>query len=97
MLNLTLNSRFVMTDSGGLQEETTFLKIPCLTLRTETERPITVTVGTNTIVGFNIERKMNAIDRILNNKYKKEKIPPLWDGQASRRIIKILQNEDNNN
>jgi len=97
MLNLTINSKFIMTDSGGLQEETTFLGVPCLTLRMETERPITETMGTNTVVGFNIDKTFKIIDEILSNRYKKGKIPPLWDGKTSKRIIEILKNENNFN
>ncbi len=97
MINLILNSKFVMTDSGGLQEETTFLKIPCLTLRNETERPITVEIGTNTIVGFDIKKLRDSIDKILIGEYKNGKLPMLWDGKTAKRIIKILKNENNIN
>ncbi len=95
MLSLVLNSKFVMTDSGGIQEETTFMKIPCLTLRTETERPVTVDVGTNTIVGFGIKKIEENVEKILNGTYKKGKIPELWDGKTAERIIKILSSEKN--
>jgi len=93
MLSLVLNSKFVMTDSGGIQEETTYLKIPCLTLRTETERPITVDIGTNTIVGFDIQKIGKNVEKILNGKYKKGKIPELWDGKTAERIINIINSE----
>lgn len=89
-LNLVKNSKMVITDSGGIQEETTFLGIPCLTLRANTERPVTVELGTNTLVGDDFDLlKKNVLD-ILNGKYKKGKIPKLWDGSASKRIADIL-------
>ncbi len=93
MLSLILDSKFVMTDSGGLQEETTYLKIPCLTLRTETERPITVTIGTNSIVKFNIRKIEKKVDKILKNKYKDGEIPKLWDGKTACRIMNIIRKE----
>ncbi len=80
----------VVTDSGGIQEETTFLKVPCLTLRANTERPITITMGTNELIPFDekiIARKISAIER---GTFKKGKTPPLWDGKATERIVKIL-------
>jgi len=84
------NARLVMTDSGGLQEETTVLGIPCLTLRENTERPITVWEGTNKLVGINeIEHE---VVEILKGNGKKGKIPNLWDGNAAGRIVKILEN-----
>ena len=89
-LNLMANSKLVYTDSGGIQEETTILGIPCLTLRENTERPITITEGTNTLVGSDREKILKESFRILNGKCKKGKIPPLWDGKASERIVDIL-------
>ena len=82
-----VDSRFVMTDSGGIQEETTVLKIPCLTLRDNTERPITVEIGTNTIVGRNRSKILREVNKILSGKYKKGKIPRYWDGKTAARII----------
>jgi UDP-N-acetylglucosamine 2-epimerase (non-hydrolysing) len=79
-----------MTGSGGIQEETTILGIPCLTLRENTERPITITEGTNTLVGSDREKILKESFRILNGKCKKGKIPKLWDGKASERIVDIL-------
>jgi UDP-N-acetylglucosamine 2-epimerase (non-hydrolysing) len=79
-----------MTGSGGIQEETTILGIPCLTLRENTERPITITEGTNTLVGSDREKILKGSFRILNGKCKKGKIPKLWDGKASERIVNIL-------
>jgi len=89
-LSLVIHSKFVMTDSGGLQEETTFLNIPCLTLRENTERAITTEIGTNLIVGIDPERIIKESMNILNGNKKVGKIPPLWDGKASERIVKIL-------
>jgi len=88
-LALEAKAKFVLTDSGGIQEETTFLKVPCLTLRENTERPITVDVGTNAIckTGKMLVREIN---KILAGKYKKGKIPELWDGKTAERIVKIL-------
>lgn len=91
-LSLQLRSTVVITDSGGIQEETTYLGIPCLTLRPNTERPITVTSGTNVLVGDNGECLAAELVRILEGKHKKGAIPPLWDGHAGDRIAEILQN-----
>lgn len=84
-------ARFVITDSGGIQEETTLLKTPCLTLRTTTERPVTIEVGTNTLVGDNPENLGPYIDKILDHRYKIGKVPELWDGQAATRICNVLE------
>lgn len=92
MMKLVSESKFLMTDSGGLQGESTFLKIPCLTLRKNTERPITVVVGSNTICGNDGKRISREIDRILEGKYKRSKIPKFWDGKTSQRIMKIVTN-----
>jgi UDP-N-acetylglucosamine 2-epimerase (non-hydrolysing) len=89
-LNLMENSRFVITDSGGIQEETTILHIPCLTIRKDTERPVTITDGTNIIVGNDKEKILNETFKILNNNQKTGKIPPKWDGKAASRIVDIL-------
>ena len=89
-LGLMSQARFVMTDSGGIQEETTVLKIPCLTLRDNTERPITIEKGTNQLVGINPNRIIKASQRILQEKEKKSQIPPFWDGHAAQRIVQIL-------
>lgn len=88
---LISNARLVITDSGGLQEETTYLGVPCLTLRENTERPITVSVGTNTIVGTNTELLLREFRRIMNGKYKKGKQPKYWDGNTAGKITKILR------
>jgi UDP-N-acetylglucosamine 2-epimerase (non-hydrolysing) len=89
-LNLMANARMVMTDSGGIQEETTILDVPCLTLRENTERPVTVNEGTNIVVGSDPQRIIEESALILRNGGKKGTIPKLWDGQAARRIVDIL-------
>jgi len=89
-ITLQKNATIVVTDSGGIQEETTFLGVPCLTLRPNTERPVTITKGTNELVGLeNIEQKVNAI---LSGKRKKGKVPLLWDGRTAERIANIINN-----
>lgn len=87
MLGLMQTARLVMTDSGGLQEETTALGVPCVTLRENTERPITVTEGTNTIVGTDPVKIMQCVDDILTSGGKSGRIPEYWDGQAAQRIV----------
>ena len=87
---LMSNSRLVLTDSGGLQEETTALGIPCITLRENTERPITVTEGTNTIVGCNPELIVKTAFEALDGKGKTGRIPALWDGKTSERIADVI-------
>ena len=90
-LNLWSNARLVLTDSGGLQEETTALGIPCLTLRENTERPVTVDEGTNQIVGTDPNRIIAAAMEIIENRAVKEaRIPELWDGRAAERIVTAL-------
>jgi UDP-N-acetylglucosamine 2-epimerase (non-hydrolysing) len=90
-LELLLTARLVLTDSGGIQEETTVLKIPCLTLRNETERPVTVTEGTNVIVGLDPRKVARETAKILRGKGKQGSIPALWDGQAADRIARIIK------
>lgn len=87
---LTAECKFVLTDSGGIQEETTFRQVPCLTLRPNTERPSTIDVGTNTLVPFDPEVVTSYIDQITDGTYKTGVVPPLWDGKATERIVKIL-------
>jgi UDP-N-acetylglucosamine 2-epimerase (non-hydrolysing) len=90
-LNLVKHAKLVLTDSGGIQEETTYLGIPCLTLRAQTERPVTVKVGTNFVVGTDIQKIGLLVDDILTKKrIAKAKIPPYWDGKTAQRIVKIL-------
>jgi UDP-N-acetylglucosamine 2-epimerase (non-hydrolysing) len=89
-LSLQKGAAFVITDSGGIQEETTFLGIPCLTVRENTERPITVELGTNILVGQDVDRLKEEVYRVLDGKGKKGKVPPLWDGKAGERIANII-------
>ena len=92
-LNLMDNAKIIVTDSGGIQEETTFLKIPCLTFRDSTERPITVTMGTNQLLSdLNPVMAYEKIKDVLDGNFKKGQIPPLWDGHAAERIAdKIIE------
>jgi UDP-N-acetylglucosamine 2-epimerase (non-hydrolysing) len=86
MLGLLAGARLVVTDSGGIQEETTALNVPCLTMRENTERPITVEQGTNTLVGRNRQRMLECVDEIMRTGGKRGRIPELWDGHAGERI-----------
>jgi UDP-N-acetylglucosamine 2-epimerase (non-hydrolysing) len=90
-LSLNERARLVLTDSGGIQEETTVLGVPCLTLRENTERPATVDHGSNQIVGVNPDRILSAARSILRNPTRSFERPPLWDGMAARRIVAILR------
>ncbi|MCI0400213.1 MAG: UDP-N-acetyl glucosamine 2-epimerase, partial [Gammaproteobacteria bacterium] len=83
----------VVTDSGGIQEETTFLGVPCLTMRENTERPVTISLGTNVLVGADSARLIDELDKILAGKNKKGKTPPLWDGHAASRIVRIVREQ----
>lgn len=90
---LVLNAKAVLTDSGGITEETTVLDVPCFTLRENTERPETVKLGTNQIVGTQPEAIKEALQRLFNQKPKKGKIPELWDGNTGKRIVEILMGQ----
>jgi UDP-N-acetylglucosamine 2-epimerase (non-hydrolysing) len=90
-LHLEKHARLVLTDSGGIQEETTVLGVPCLTLRNNTERPITLTEGTNTLVGNDPERLVSKAAEILGHPPPSPRRPRLWDGKASQRIIDVLR------
>ena len=90
MLGLMSKARLVLTDSGGMQEETTALGIPCLTLRPNTERPVTVEEGTNTVVGSDPRRICAAVNEILESGGKTGRIPELWDGRAAERIKAVI-------
>jgi UDP-N-acetylglucosamine 2-epimerase (non-hydrolysing) len=90
MLGLLSNAALVLTDSGGIQEETTALGVPCLTMRENTERPITVEEGTNTLVGRDGARILRAVDEILATGGKRGRVPQLWDGRAAGRIAEDL-------
>jgi UDP-N-acetylglucosamine 2-epimerase (non-hydrolysing) len=89
-LALTAGARVVMTDSGGIQEETTALGVPCLTVRNNTERPVTVEIGTNTLVGTDAAQIVPAALAVLEGRGKKGRLPDLWDGRAAERIARIL-------
>ena len=89
-LNLNMDASMVLTDSGGLQEETTVLGVPCITLRNNTERPITCTEGTNQVVGNNPDRIRHAIHNVLAGNFPRGRIPEKWDGKAADRIAAIL-------
>lgn len=92
-LYLLSRAKVVLTDSGGIQEETTALGVPCLTLRENTERPITVTEGTNQVVGQDADKILRAVDMVLAGKWKEGRVPLLWDGHAAERIIDVLVRE----
>jgi UDP-N-acetylglucosamine 2-epimerase (non-hydrolysing) len=89
-IKLLMGSKFVMTDSGGVQEEATFLRVPCLTLRNTFERPETISIGTNTLCGLNSSFIFKKVKEIYTGEYKKGKIPLLMDGKAGKRIVNIL-------
>ncbi|NQV54032.1 MAG: UDP-N-acetylglucosamine 2-epimerase (non-hydrolyzing) [Flavobacteriales bacterium] len=89
---LVKEARFVLTDSGGIQEETTFRQVPCLTLRPNTERPITIDMGTNKLLDFDVDNIIKEVDQILGGNAKKGQVPPLWDGKATERILQVLKN-----
>jgi len=88
-MNLVMGSRLLITDSGGVQEETTYLGIPCLTLRSNTERPVTITEGTNILCNHGNLNKM--VDNILEGNFKKGKKPNLWDGHTASRVADCIQ------
>ena len=90
-LTLQKNATVVITDSGGIQEETTFLGVPCLTVRKNTERPITVSTGTNILVGEDMEQLKAEVKQILSGSIKCGSMPPLWDGKASKRIAAVVE------
>jgi len=93
-INLEMNCKFVITDSGGLQEETTYLGKPCLTVRENTERPVTAEKGTNEIVGTDTQKIISSAEKILANQWKKGQIPEYWDGRAAERIVDVLANAE---
>jgi len=90
MLGLLAGARFVLTDSGGIQEEATALSVPCLTMRENTERPITVDEGTNTLVARDRARTAACVAEILASGGKRGRVPELWDGKAAARIAADL-------
>jgi UDP-N-acetylglucosamine 2-epimerase (non-hydrolysing) len=89
-LALERRAAVVVTDSGGIQEETTYLGVPCLTLRENTERPVTVAVGTNIVVGRDLRRLCDEVQQILQGKRKQGAVPALWDGHAAERISDVI-------
>jgi UDP-N-acetylglucosamine 2-epimerase (non-hydrolysing) len=90
-LKLMAHARVVLTDSGGIQEETTILGVPCLTLRENTERPVTVELGTNRLVGQQPDRILAAYREVMATRGATPRIPPLWDGRAAGRIVRVLR------
>jgi len=89
-LALTMNAELIVTDSGGIQEESTFLGVQCITVRNNTERPVTVTVGTNQLIGTDLAKVEETALRVLDGHKKQGSIPHLWDGHAAERIAQIL-------
>jgi len=87
---LIADCKFILTDSGGIQEESTFRLKPCITLRPNTERPSTVELGTNVLLPFNLAQIEKSISQIENGSFKKGLVPPMWDGNSTQRIVKIL-------
>jgi len=87
---LMSKARFILTDSGGIQEESTVLNTPCLTMRSNTERPVTIEMGTNKLIGTDKKRIINESSKIIRGEKKSGEIPPLWDGEAAKRIVDIL-------
>jgi UDP-N-acetylglucosamine 2-epimerase (non-hydrolysing) len=84
------HAKLVLTDSGGIQEETTALGVPCITLRENTERPITVDEGTNTVVGIDPEKIRTCVDEVLRSGGKQGRVPEYWDGRAAERIAEVI-------
>jgi len=91
-IKLVKNSRFVLTDSGGIQEETSFLNVPCLTVRENTERPSTIKLGTNNLIQLDEIKIINAISKLLRKKKQPNTQIPLWDGKSTERIVQIINN-----
>ena len=89
-LKLTASAKLVLTDSGGIQEETTILRVPCLTLRENTERPATAEIGSSYIVGSNPQKILSVFNDVMTGRARSPQIPPLWDGHAAERIVDIL-------
>jgi UDP-N-acetylglucosamine 2-epimerase (non-hydrolysing) len=89
-LRLMSEARVVLTDSGGVQEETTILGVPCITLRDNTERPVTLENGTNVLAGSDPNKIIQEFARVLDNEPKADRCPRFWDGKAAKRIIKVL-------
>ena len=92
-MNLMYNSKFVLTDSGGIQEETTYLGIPCITLRENTERPVTIKTGTNVLVGNDTDLIIKEVNKIFSGNPKQGSVPEFWDGKAAERIVSLIIDE----
>jgi len=92
MLGLMAKAKVVLTDSGGIQEETTALGVPCITLRENTERPITVNEGTNTIVGTDPVRILSTFTDVIQTGGKAGRVPEFWDGNAAQRVVAVVEN-----
>jgi UDP-N-acetylglucosamine 2-epimerase (non-hydrolysing) len=90
-LKLQSSAKVVLTDSGGIQEETTVLKVPCITLRENTERPVTVEIGSNQVVGTDTEKIIHAFRIVMKGDFRECRIPPLWDGKAAERILDVIE------
>jgi UDP-N-acetylglucosamine 2-epimerase (non-hydrolysing) len=90
-IKLQEDARFVMTDSGGVQEETTVLGVPCLTLRENTERPATIKFGTNRLVGTDPVKILKQVQRLLRGDVPPRRVPPLWDGKSAKRLLNVLE------
>jgi len=91
MMMLEKNAKIILTDSGGIQEETTYLKIPCLTIRPNTERPITITTGSNILVGTDPCRIQKECFKIIKGKVKKGRVPKFWDGKTAKRGVQSIK------
>jgi UDP-N-acetylglucosamine 2-epimerase (non-hydrolysing) len=90
-LNLQAHALLVVTDSGGVQEETTYLGVPCLTVRENTERPVTISVGTNVLVGQDMPLLRANVAKILSGERKPARVPALWDGHSAHRIARVIE------
>ena len=88
-MNLVFNSKLLITDSGGVQEETTYLGIPCLTLRPNTERPVTINIGTNKLCTPDDLEEM--VSKIIKGDFSKSRKPPLWDGKTAQRVADSIE------
>ena len=95
-MHLQQHATIILTDSGGIQEESTFFGVPCLTVRDNTERPITTTLGTNKLIGIDYRRIPQEVDLVLAANSVKHTVPELWDGKAANRISAIINDYFNN-
>jgi UDP-N-acetylglucosamine 2-epimerase (non-hydrolysing) len=90
-IGLVARCKLVVADSGGIQEETTYLGIPCLTMREKTERPSTIAVGTNVLIGSDLDRLKSELENVAGDRFKGGSVPPLWGGKAAERIVADLE------